>query len=154
MIKFLPAELCPEIDDFLFSSVISHCRPHSRAGVPVVPRRRWRAPLAALGAALLLAGCQAETAPAPSAARPVRVQRVNFETIDAARDFVGVVRARYETDLGFRVAARLSPASSTSATAFVLAMSSHGSILRTFDCRSRALRPNSRSNVESIAGSG
>lgn len=64
-------------------------------------------PLAALAAALLLAACSAETAPAPKAERPVQVQKVAYQAEDAARDFVGVVRARYETDLGFRVAGKM-----------------------------------------------
>jgi RND family efflux transporter MFP subunit len=64
-------------------------------------------PLLALASLLLLAACQAETAPAPTAARPVQVQRVAFETDAATRDFAGVVRARYETDLGFRVAGKI-----------------------------------------------
>jgi RND family efflux transporter MFP subunit len=64
-------------------------------------------PLAALAAALLLAACQAETAPAPKADRPVQVERVAFSDGRASRDFVGVVRARYETDLGFRVAGKM-----------------------------------------------
>jgi RND family efflux transporter MFP subunit len=64
-------------------------------------------PLAALAASLLLAACQAETAPAPRAERPVQVQSVAYEAEDAARDFVGVVRARYETDLGFRVGGKM-----------------------------------------------
>src|SRR5262245_11070831 len=64
-------------------------------------------PLAALAAALLLAACSAETAPAPRAERPVQVQSVSYQAEDAARDFVGVVRARYETDLGFRVGGKM-----------------------------------------------
>ena len=64
-------------------------------------------PLAALAGALLLAACSAETAPAPRAERPVQVQSVAYQAEDAARDFVGVVRARYETDLGFRVAGKM-----------------------------------------------
>jgi RND family efflux transporter MFP subunit len=64
-------------------------------------------PLPALAAALLLAACSAETAPAPRAERPVQVQSVAFQAEDAARDFVGVVRARYETDLGFRVGGKM-----------------------------------------------
>ena len=63
--------------------------------------------LAALAAALLLAACSAETAPAPRAERPVQVQSVAYQAEDAARDFVGVVRARYETDLGFRVGGKM-----------------------------------------------
>jgi RND family efflux transporter MFP subunit len=60
-----------------------------------------------LAAALFLAGCQAETAPAPKVERPVQIQRVTFETAAASREFVGVVRARYETDLGFRVGGKI-----------------------------------------------
>ena len=56
---------------------------------------------------VLLAGCEANTAPAQKSERPVQVQRVSFENENAAREFVGVVRARYETDLGFRVAGKI-----------------------------------------------
>lgn len=55
----------------------------------------------------LLAACQAQTAPVSRADRPVQVQRVSFVTEDTGRDFVGVVRARFETDLGFRVAGKI-----------------------------------------------
>jgi RND family efflux transporter MFP subunit len=56
----------------------------------------------------LLAACQEPTASASVAPeRPVQVQRVAFANGDAAREFVGVVRARYETDLGFRVAGKI-----------------------------------------------
>jgi RND family efflux transporter MFP subunit len=90
-----------ETDDLTVSSVIK-----SPKSVP--PRsHRWRNPLGALAALLLVAGCQAETAPAPKAERPVQVQRVAFKNNEAAREFVGVVRARYETDLGFRVAGKI-----------------------------------------------
>src|SRR6266566_2254457 len=64
-------------------------------------------PLIALPVFLLLAGCEANTAPAIKSERPVQVQRVSFENENAAREFVGVVRARYETDLGFRVAGKI-----------------------------------------------
>ena len=64
-------------------------------------------PLLALAALVLLAGCDANTAPAPKAERPVGVQRVTFENQDSAREFVGVVKARYENDLGFRVAGKI-----------------------------------------------
>jgi RND family efflux transporter MFP subunit len=63
--------------------------------------------LAALAALLILAGCEANTAPAPKSERPVQIQRVSFESADSAREFVGVVRPRYETDLGFRVAGKI-----------------------------------------------
>jgi RND family efflux transporter MFP subunit len=92
------ASLRPKSDDFVFSSVISH---HDAASGP-----SWRSRIAVLGAALLLAACQAETAPIKSE-RPVQVQRVAYETGAMAREFVGVVRARYETDLGFRVAGKI-----------------------------------------------
>ena len=102
----------PNCDDFLFSSVISHhCSEYVTDRVP--PRTRSRIPaagrplLAALATALVLAGCQAETAPAPKVERPVQVQRVTFETAAASREFVGIVRARYETDLGFRVGGKI-----------------------------------------------
>src|SRR5438105_1842099 len=56
----------------------------------------------------LLAACgdQATSATA-KVERPVQVQRVAFQSEDASREFVGVVRARYETDLGFRVAGKI-----------------------------------------------
>jgi RND family efflux transporter MFP subunit len=63
--------------------------------------------LAALAGLLVLAGCEANTAPAPKSERPVQVQRVSFESSDRVREFVGVVRPRYETDLGFRVAGKI-----------------------------------------------
>src|SRR5262245_46990622 len=63
--------------------------------------------LVALAALLVLAGGEAQTAPAPKVERPVTVQRVSFEDANAKRDFVGVVRARYETDLGFRVGGKI-----------------------------------------------
>ena len=63
---------------------------------------------------LILAGCDAPAATAPASPtaaakleRPVQVERVKFERDGANREFVGVVRARYETDLGFRVAGKI-----------------------------------------------
>jgi RND family efflux transporter MFP subunit len=64
-------------------------------------------PLPALAFALALAGCQGQAAPVARVDRPVQVQRVAFAQADTSRDFVGVVRARYETDLGFRVAGKI-----------------------------------------------
>jgi RND family efflux transporter MFP subunit len=63
--------------------------------------------LAALACLLALAGCQGEAAPAAKMERPVQVERVAFTRDNTSRDFVGVVRARYETDLGFRVAGKI-----------------------------------------------
>jgi RND family efflux transporter MFP subunit len=62
---------------------------------------------AALATVLLLAGCEASTAPAIKSERPVQVQRIAFESGTSIREFVGVVRARHETDLGFRVAGKI-----------------------------------------------
>jgi len=67
----------------------------------------WRSLAAVFVAALVLAGCAAETAPAPKSERPVQTQRVRFESTGATHEFVGIVRARYETDLGFRVAGKV-----------------------------------------------
>ena len=56
----------------------------------------------------LLAACDDHAASATAKPeRPVQVQRVAFENETATREFVGVVRARYETDLGFRVAGKI-----------------------------------------------
>src|SRR5262244_4583740 len=65
-------------------------------------------PLLLVALAPVLAACdnQAQSATA-KAERPVQVQRVAFQAGDASREFVGVVRARYETDLGFRVAGKI-----------------------------------------------
>jgi RND family efflux transporter MFP subunit len=71
-----------------------------RASLPVKP-------LAALALGLTLAGCQGEAHPVSQVERPVQVQRVAFAREQSSRDFVGVVRARYETDLGFRVAGKI-----------------------------------------------
>src|SRR5689334_16480973 len=124
------ASLRPSSDEFQFSSVINrqvamflerlsgqisasnaHARGTSGAGFAANRMRslvsRWHSPLLMLVVALALAGCQAETAPLAKVERPVQVQRVAFESGAAAREFVGVVRARYETDLGFRVSGKI-----------------------------------------------
>ncbi len=65
-------------------------------------------PLFALSLLPLLAACQDEAhSAAARAERPVQVQRVAFQAGDVSREFVGVVRARYESDLGFRVAGKI-----------------------------------------------
>jgi len=118
MTKFPNAALRPKSDDFLFSSVISHQTaptersPNGRVfGVFGFERADWPRvfgrPLALVATALALAACSAETAPAPKSERPVQVQRVQFESGGIAREFVGVVRARHESDLGFRVAGKI-----------------------------------------------
>src|SRR5689334_13822330 len=56
----------------------------------------------------LLAACQDQANSADAKPeRPVQVQRVAYQSEDSSREFVGVVRARYETDLGFRVAGKI-----------------------------------------------
>ena len=64
-------------------------------------------PMAALVLALAVAGCDGAAHPVSQVERPVQVQRVAFARDQASRDFVGVVRARYETDLGFRVGGKI-----------------------------------------------
>ena len=55
-----------------------------------------------------LAACGDQATSATSTPnRPVQVQRVAFQTKDTSHEFVGVVRARYETDVGFRVAGKI-----------------------------------------------
>jgi RND family efflux transporter MFP subunit len=64
--------------------------------------------LAVIALAPALAACNdAATSATATAIRPVQVQRVVFAHADENRDFAGVVRARYETDLGFRVAGKM-----------------------------------------------
>jgi len=66
------------------------------------------APFLSVALLPLLAACQDQANSAVAQPeRPVQVQRVAFQPDDASREFVGVVRARYETDLGFRVAGKI-----------------------------------------------
>jgi RND family efflux transporter MFP subunit len=72
-----------------------------------MPRFR-STPIVAIGLLLSLSACQE---PALSSIakpeRPVQVRPVTYENGDADREFVGVVRARHETDIGFRVAGKI-----------------------------------------------
>jgi RND family efflux transporter MFP subunit len=82
-----------------------------RAGRPRSQRSRFNA----IGAIVLmaalapvLAGCNEPAVSARAAPpRPVQVQRVTFAPMNENREFAGVVRARYEPDLGFRVAGKI-----------------------------------------------
>jgi RND family efflux transporter MFP subunit len=66
------------------------------------------AKLATISLLPLLAACGDQaTSATHDPERPVQTQRVLFQTEDQSRDFVGVVRARYETDVGFRVAGKV-----------------------------------------------
>jgi RND family efflux transporter MFP subunit len=64
-------------------------------------------PLSALLAALALAGCAAETAPAERPARPVQVSRVVYADNVVVREFVGVAAPQTEIDLAFRVGGKV-----------------------------------------------
>ena len=65
-------------------------------------------PLLVVSLLPLLSACQDQAQSADAKPeRPVQVQRVAFQAGEASREFVGVVRARYETDLGFRVAGKI-----------------------------------------------
>jgi RND family efflux transporter MFP subunit len=64
--------------------------------------------LAVIALAPALASCNDAATPATATSvRPVQVQRVTFAPANENREFPGVVRARYETDLGFRVAGKM-----------------------------------------------
>lgn len=63
---------------------------------------------AVIMAAVGLAGCKEQTrADAPPPERPVKVATVAYASTAETRDFVGVIRARTESALGFRVAGKL-----------------------------------------------
>ena len=66
-----------------------------------------RTALLAIAAAVVLAGCQAETAPLERVARPVQVESVAFVDDGVTREFVGVIAPRTETALGFRIGGKL-----------------------------------------------
>jgi RND family efflux transporter MFP subunit len=74
----------------------------------VTQQKRCGRTICAVALLALLAGCgdQATSATRRSE-RPVLVSIVEFVSENNSRDFVGVVRARYETDLGFRVAGKI-----------------------------------------------
>src|SRR5262249_45919172 len=99
-------QACPKCDDRTVSSVITSSRSTTRPiAQPILPRPGLALP--PLPHLLILAGAEANTASAPKSERPVQIQRVSFQDADRAREFVGVVRPRYETDLGFRVAGKI-----------------------------------------------
>lgn len=69
--------------------------------------RRNTATLLALGSALLLAGCYADATPTPPKQRAVHVEPVRVESLGEHHAYTGVVRARFETPMAFRVAGKL-----------------------------------------------
>src|SRR4051795_12698229 len=90
------------LTNYFFRQSSHRCDPRSR---PMSVSRSN--PLVALSMLLVLAGCEANTAPSVNSERPVQVQRVSFDNENVSREFVGVVRARYETDLAFRVGGKI-----------------------------------------------
>src|SRR5580693_161828 len=64
-------------------------------------------PLGALGLALALAGCNEIAAQHAAPIRPVLVANVHYEAQARDRSFVGTVRPRIESDLGFRVGGKV-----------------------------------------------
>jgi RND family efflux transporter MFP subunit len=98
------AEACPRSDEICFSSFVTN-----KEGAAAMPSSisLLRA-LVVIGFLPLLAACADHAVSAAAKPeRPVQVQRVALENDNATREFVGVVRARYETDLGFRVAGKI-----------------------------------------------
>jgi multidrug efflux system membrane fusion protein len=69
--------------------------------------RRNAATLLALASALLLAGCYADATPTPPKQRAVHVEPVRVESLGEHHAYTGVVRARFETPMAFRVAGKL-----------------------------------------------
>ena len=61
-----------------------------------------------MGAAATLAACNEQKAAEPKHPdRPVVTQTVKFEPLQTSRSFVGTIRPRVETDLGFRVTGKV-----------------------------------------------
>jgi RND family efflux transporter MFP subunit len=57
--------------------------------------------------AVTLGGCNDKVAEKPAEARPVLVATVHYESQSPERSFVGTIRPRIETDMGFRVAGKV-----------------------------------------------
>jgi len=73
-----------------------------------MPPTAIRKALSAVALLAMLGGCGDQATSANSKPdRPVLVSKVEFQSEDGSRDFIGVVRARHEADLGFRVAGKI-----------------------------------------------
>jgi len=57
--------------------------------------------------AVALSGCNDKLAEKPAESRPVLVATVHYESQSPERSFVGTIRPRIETDMGFRVAGKV-----------------------------------------------
>lgn len=75
----------------------THLRPISAATVSVF----------GLIAVSALGGCKSESATTGPAPQPVRVMVVEFGKSETARSYTGTVKARVESDLGFRVSGKI-----------------------------------------------
>ena len=60
-----------------------------------------------IAAAVGLSGCKSESAPYVAAPQPVRATSVTLSAAIDARSYTGIIKARYESDLGFRVAGKI-----------------------------------------------
>src|SRR5579862_8786816 len=97
------AKLCLKSDEKRLSSHINNKRRSAAVSLSISKSK----PLALLLLLPLLAACDQATSAIPPPERPVEVARVAFQAENASRDFVGVVQARHETDLAFRVAGKI-----------------------------------------------
>src|SRR6201997_626121 len=57
--------------------------------------------------AISLAGCNDKVAEKPTPSRPVLVATVHYESESPERSFVGTIKPRIETDMGFRVPGKI-----------------------------------------------
>ena len=60
-----------------------------------------------IAAAVGLSGCKSESAPYVAAPQPVRAASVTLSAATDARSYTGIIKPRYESDLGFRVAGKI-----------------------------------------------
>jgi RND family efflux transporter MFP subunit len=104
MPRFVDGKCRPKSDEKSLSSIImrqNYC-PRVNFG------RRMYGSIVAVASLVILAGCDAKPSPPAQSERPVQVQRVVFNQSNVVHEFSGIVRARYETDLGFRIAGKIS----------------------------------------------
>jgi RND family efflux transporter MFP subunit len=71
------------------------------------PARRLLLIGAALSAAAVLAGCKSEGAEHVTAPQPVRAASVTLAAETETRSYTGIIKPRFESDLGFRVSGKI-----------------------------------------------